>query len=235
MDVKNSKGITLISLVITIIILIILAGVSIAIVFDEDGIINKAKKAAENMEIAAIEEQEMLNSLYEKFEGDVIIGDTVSTNKFNQLKTEYENYKTQIAQALTSKGVETSNEDSVEQIITNIDTLSTNKYDEGYASGNSAATPTVERIEISGNWNWDTGNSKSYTAEKAGTAYCVWQHGQEDRESPSVNIYQNGTHIQTKYNGTFTFEAGDTIMIKQVNSQKSGGTRSYKQVVIFVM
>ena len=177
MDVKNSKGITLISLVITIIILIILAGVSIAIVFDEDGIINKAKKAAENMEIAAIEEQEMLNSLYEKFEGDVIIGDTVSTNKFNELKarydalnTEYTNYKTQVAQALTDKGVEATSEDSVEQMITNIDTLSTNKYNEG----SLAAAPTVAQIEISGDWNWDTGKSKSYTAHKSGTAYFVF-------------------------------------------------------------
>ena len=63
-ELKNMKGITLVSLVITIIVLIILAGVSIAIVFDEDGIITRAKKAAENMEIAAVEEQEMLNSFF---------------------------------------------------------------------------------------------------------------------------------------------------------------------------
>ena len=61
---KNMEGITLISLVITIIVLIILAAVSISLVFDEDGIITRAKEAAENMEIAAKEEQEMLNSLY---------------------------------------------------------------------------------------------------------------------------------------------------------------------------
>ncbi len=41
---KNNKGITLISLVVTIIVMIILAGISIALVFGERGIITKAKE-----------------------------------------------------------------------------------------------------------------------------------------------------------------------------------------------
>ena len=91
-ELKNMKGITLVSLVITIIVLIILAAVSINLTIGSDGIITRAKEAAENMEIAAVEEQEMLNSLYDIFEGDVVVGSSVSVNKFNQLKTEYENY-----------------------------------------------------------------------------------------------------------------------------------------------
>ena len=50
---KGQKGITLVALVITIIVLIILAGVSIALVFNDDGIINKAKQGAENYQAAA--------------------------------------------------------------------------------------------------------------------------------------------------------------------------------------
>lgn len=58
---KNSNGITLIALVITIIILIILAGVSINITIGEDGIITKAKKAKEDFEVSVIlEELELL-------------------------------------------------------------------------------------------------------------------------------------------------------------------------------
>ena len=57
---KKERGITLIALVITIIILIILAGVSINILFDEEGLINKAKKAAEDMEVAQREEEKQL-------------------------------------------------------------------------------------------------------------------------------------------------------------------------------
>ena len=39
---KNSKGITLVALVVTIIVLIILAGISINLVLGENGIITKA-------------------------------------------------------------------------------------------------------------------------------------------------------------------------------------------------
>ena len=42
---KNAKGITLIALVITIIILLILAGISIAFLNGENGIITKSKLA----------------------------------------------------------------------------------------------------------------------------------------------------------------------------------------------
>lgn len=53
---KKQKGITLVALVITIIVLIILAGVSIALVLGDDGIVTKAKNGAENYKIAANEE-----------------------------------------------------------------------------------------------------------------------------------------------------------------------------------
>lgn len=58
---KGQNGITLVALVITIIVLIILAGVSIALVFDEDGIMQKAQDAAENYEKAANAEADMIN------------------------------------------------------------------------------------------------------------------------------------------------------------------------------
>ena len=50
---KKKQGITLIALVITIIVLIILAGVSINLVLGENGIITMAKRAKEDMEKAA--------------------------------------------------------------------------------------------------------------------------------------------------------------------------------------
>ena len=53
---KKNKGITLVALIVTIIILIILAGVSINLVLGDNGIITLAKRAKENMEIAAQEE-----------------------------------------------------------------------------------------------------------------------------------------------------------------------------------
>ena len=44
---EKNKGITLIALVVTIVILLILAGISIGIVFGEGGIIDRARDAGE--------------------------------------------------------------------------------------------------------------------------------------------------------------------------------------------
>ena len=53
----NNKGITLIALIITIIILIILAGVSVNTFLGDQGIVTKARNAAEAQRIAAITER----------------------------------------------------------------------------------------------------------------------------------------------------------------------------------
>ena len=60
---REEKGITLVALVVTIIVLIILAGVTLNIVLDNDGIINKAKQAADDYENAQKEEQELLGQI----------------------------------------------------------------------------------------------------------------------------------------------------------------------------
>ena len=59
----SSKGITLIALVITIIVLLILAGVSIGSIISDNGILSKAKKAQEKTEAGTKEETEYLESL----------------------------------------------------------------------------------------------------------------------------------------------------------------------------
>ena len=58
---KNSKGITLIALVVTIIVLIILAGVSINLVLGDNGIVTKAKLAKEQTEQAQLNEEIGIN------------------------------------------------------------------------------------------------------------------------------------------------------------------------------
>ena len=54
---KANKGITLVALVITVIILIILAGITIAGLTGEKGLIKEAKTAKELTEVASLEEQ----------------------------------------------------------------------------------------------------------------------------------------------------------------------------------
>ena len=60
---KNTKGITLIALVVTIIVLIILAGVSISLVMGDNGIITMAQQSKENTELAQTEEEKQLSEL----------------------------------------------------------------------------------------------------------------------------------------------------------------------------
>ena len=65
MKTKEMKGITLVALVVTIVVLLILAGVSINSVLGENGIIVKAKEAAETT-AAAQEKEAMERNLLEK-------------------------------------------------------------------------------------------------------------------------------------------------------------------------
>ena len=56
-ELKNKKGITLIALVITIVVLIILAAVSIAMLTGENGLITKAEQAKDQTDLAGIREE----------------------------------------------------------------------------------------------------------------------------------------------------------------------------------
>ena len=58
---KKETGITLVSLVVTIVILIILAGVSMQVTIGENGIITKAKQAKQNITLAGEAEAMQLN------------------------------------------------------------------------------------------------------------------------------------------------------------------------------
>ena len=61
--IKQEKGITLIALVVTIVVLLILAGVSVNAIFSENGIIKRAKDAQNKMDQAAENDQKGINEL----------------------------------------------------------------------------------------------------------------------------------------------------------------------------
>ena len=60
---KNNTGITLIALVITIIVLLILAGVSINMITGDDGLLIKATDASEKTKLEQEEEREKLGEV----------------------------------------------------------------------------------------------------------------------------------------------------------------------------
>ena len=67
---RYNNGITLVALVITIIVLLILAGVGIGAIAGEDGLIAKAKQAAEQYNQSSEEEAQTVNELLNILEGE---------------------------------------------------------------------------------------------------------------------------------------------------------------------
>ena len=63
---SNKQGITLVALVVTIIVLLILAGITITILFSDDGIIRKAQQTAEATNTAVENELQGINDLADK-------------------------------------------------------------------------------------------------------------------------------------------------------------------------
>lgn len=65
---KGQKGITLVALVITIIVLLILAGVTISLVIGDNGILNHAKTAGNSYQSASYNEAKDLNSFSDEMQ-----------------------------------------------------------------------------------------------------------------------------------------------------------------------
>ena len=63
MNLRSNKAITLVALIITIIILLILAGVSLSMVLGENGLINKAQAGVNKYQESSENEQKLLNSI----------------------------------------------------------------------------------------------------------------------------------------------------------------------------
>ena len=106
---RRNKGITLIALVVTIIVLLILAGISIAMLTGQNGILNRAAEAKEKTRVAQEDENEKLqgyekiinqyaenlpigedttpylpNSTFSKKEGDLATGLVIKDNNDNE-------------------------------------------------------------------------------------------------------------------------------------------------------
>ena len=109
---EKNKGITLVALVVTIIVLIILAGVSISLVLGQDGVVQKAKAGRDNYaEAARVENEQLANvdafsigigdTIEPKVEGmisnmtggDLDISATVSLTSQGRTEIDFENTK----------------------------------------------------------------------------------------------------------------------------------------------
>ena len=66
---EKEKGITLVALVITVVVMLILAGVAIAAVVNGDGLFSRARESADIYENAAQDEQDKIQSMINEIDG----------------------------------------------------------------------------------------------------------------------------------------------------------------------
>lgn len=149
---KNSAGITLVALVITIIILIILASISIGAISGEHGIIKQAKEAKNLHEDAVSKEekdiQELVNeyekSLEENFTPSGKIGIEAS---IENPKSEYKAGETIYYTITISNNINTKIEDVCVEVIASVGTVYINITDAG---ANSQITDNKVMIDFLG-------------------------------------------------------------------------------------
>ena len=82
-NLKKENGITLVALVITVVIMLILAGVAIAAIVDGDGLFNRTREATESYEEAARDEADQIKTLMNEIDnylGNVDDGDDEDDN-----------------------------------------------------------------------------------------------------------------------------------------------------------
>ena len=96
---QNNKGITLIALVVTIVVLLILAGITITALFGDNGLITRAKIADQKTQEGAQKDIEAIEDLDEQV--DVMINgpttiETLMTKAATKNKTEYDKYGNKI-------------------------------------------------------------------------------------------------------------------------------------------
>jgi len=152
---KQSKGITLVSLVVTIIILIILAGVSINAILGENGIITIAKQAKENMQKVQTDEQGQLNELYTQIEeegrtsGGISYDTIVELEKqITTLEKEKSELETQVADLTAKQSTGTA---TAEQVLS------------GYTFSNSSSIGISGSMIDRGELNWNPTTETTYT------------------------------------------------------------------------
>lgn len=189
---KNNNGVTLVALVVTIIVLIILAGMRINLTLGDNGIITIAKRAKENTELAKIEEEKELNELYSQLASENFNSENLPYDSITKL-TEF---KTAIANAIEEAG-------GVKPDISAETSMFANNIKGMVKEVTKNATATADNIS-EGKTAWVNGNKITGTGKDVTDAY---NKGIEEGEK-SANTEFNSTHI-TGCNSDITIDVSN--------------------------
>ena len=186
---KNSKGITLIALIITIIVMVILTGVVLSITTSENSVIKQAEKANKTQSYAEVKEEVLLQTEYITTSGSISVDLNKTLDNIDNLNSDLIDYENTAI-----------NDDSsaLTVTLTNGEIITINaQVQNSTGSGNQTPTTPVES-KMTLNPNLDDFK----TAFDEGYYYKTWGPSQyanailtytNGSESISISVYQNDT------------------------------------------
>ena len=214
---KQEKGITLIALVVTIVVLLILAGVSISLVLNNNGVISKAKDAKNQYAEAQTNEEKQLNDVSDwidtkvgdKTEGDsvtkidgvpipagfVYVGGTKDSGLvISDNSADKEKYKDQ-----TTVGTDLEGNQFVWIPVDNIADYKRTAYFTQVASGTTDATTKSERIKYSSSGIYyftEALPEDEKTSVETNKGYYIGRYEAGDKEAKALRA--NGASTSNK-------------------------------------